>query len=231
MPVFDTPITTDDNSLKKVLGQSLPVLLYLYDRPDPTLDSALNRVARENAGAMLVARVDVTGSAQTHADYGRPALPALLTLDEGAVESRASAIRPQDVDEHVDFLLGNGPKSLETAAEAEARTASGGVPVAVSDSSFQADVLQSDVPVLVDFWAAWCGPCHMVAPTLERLAADYAGQIKVAKLNVDHNPATAQQYQAMSIPMLLMFKGGQPVGKLVGAHQQPSIEQLIRQAL
>ena len=231
MPVFDTPITTDDNSLKRVLGQSLPVLLYLYNRPDSALDTALNQAAEENAGAILVARVDATANPQTHADYGRPALPALLTLDEGEVESRAANIRPQDINEHVDFLLGHGPKPMETAAEAETRAASGGTPVAVTDTSFRQDVLQSDVPVLVDFWAPWCGPCHMVAPTLERLAAQYAGQISIAKLNVDENPMTARQYQATSIPMLLMFKGGQPVGKLVGAHPQPNIEQLIRQAL
>ena len=101
----------------------------------------------------------------------------------------------------------------------------------MTDQSFPSDVLQSDVPVLVDFWAPWCGPCHMVAPTLERLAAQYAGQIRITKLNVDQNPMTAQQYQAMSIPMLLMFKDGRQVGKLVGAHPQPNIEQLIRQAL
>ena len=231
MPVFDTPITTDDNSLKRVLGQSLPVLLYLYNRPDPALDSALNQVAEENAGAILVARVDATANPQTHADFGRPALPALLTLDEGEIESSATNIRPQDIDDHANFLLGNGPKPMETAAEAETRAASGGIPVPVTDGTFSNDVLQSDVPVLVDFWAPWCGPCHMVAPTLERLAAQYAGQIRVAKLNVDENPMSARQYQAMSIPMLLMFKGGQPVGKLVGAHPQPSIEQLIKQAL
>jgi thioredoxin len=231
MPIFDTPITTDDNSLKRVLGQSLPVVLYLYNRPDPALDAALNQVAEENAGAILVARVDATANPQTHATYGRPALPALLTLDEGEIESRAANIRPQDIDEHVDFLLGNGPKPLETTTESETRAASGGSPVPVTDGSFPGDVLQSDLPVLVDFWAPWCGPCHMVAPVLERLAAQYAGKIKVAKLNVDENPVRASQYQAMSIPMLLMFKGGDPVGKLVGAHPQPNIEQLIQRSL
>ena len=92
-------------------------------------------------------------------------------------------------------------------------------------------MLHSSLPVLVDFWAPWCGPCHMVAPTLERLAQQYAGKVRIAKLNVDENPLMAQRYQAMSIPMLLLFKGGKQVGKLVGAHPQPNIEQLIRQAL
>ncbi|HLV34118.1 MAG TPA: thioredoxin [Spirillospora sp.] len=231
MPVFDTPITTDDNNLKKVLGQKLPVVLYLYDRPNPALDEAFSRVAREHAGEILVTRVDVTRNPQTHARYNRPQLPALLTLDEGEIESRAENIRPADVDAHVDFLLGLGPKPLETAAQAESRAASGAAPIPVTDASFEQDVLQSSVPVLVDFWAPWCGPCHMIAPVLDRLAQQYAGRIKIAKLNVDENLMTARRYQAMSIPMLLLFKDGQPVGKLVGAHPQPKIEQLIRQVL
>lgn len=231
MPIFDTPINTDDNNLKKVLAQSLPVVLYLYNRSDAALDAAFNRVAADHAGEILVARINVADNPQAAADYGHPQLPALVTLDEGAVESRAASIRPQDVDEHVDFLLGFGPKPTETAAQAEQRAASGAAPVHVTDASFQSAVLDSDIPVLVDFWAPWCGPCHMVAPTLERLAAQYAGKIKVAKLNVDENPVRASQYQAMSIPMLLIFKGGVPVGKLVGAHPQPNIEQLIQRAL
>ncbi len=231
MAVFDTPITTDDQGLKKVMTLPLPVLLYLYDGTSPALDEALNRAAREHAGKLLVARVNISENPQTHAQYNRPGLPALLTLDEGEVESRAEHIRPADIDEHVDFLLGHGPKPTETTAQAEARAASGAAPFAVSDGTFQHEVLQSEVPVLVDFWAPWCGPCHMVAPTLERLAQQYAGQIRIAKLNVDQNPMSARQYQATSIPLLVMFKNGKPVGKLVGAHPQQNIEQLIQQAL
>ncbi|MBZ0294103.1 MAG: thioredoxin [Anaerolineae bacterium] len=124
-----------------------------------------------------------------------------------------------------------GPKPLETVTEAETRQASGAAPVHTSDAGFGKDVLQSDVPVLVDFWAPWCGPCHMVAPVLEKVAQKYAGQLKVAKVNVDENPRTAQQYQTFSIPTLILFKGGKAVGKLVGAHPQSNIEQLVKQAL
>jgi thioredoxin 1 len=227
MPVFDTPITTDDQNVQKVTSQKLPVVLYLYDQPNPALEQTLREVAHEHAGKLLVARVDIAKNAQTHARYGRPQLPALFTLDEGAVESRAENIQSADIEEHVDFLLGLGPKPPEKTAPAGGAAAT----FPVTDASFPRDVLNSSVPVLVDFWAPWCGPCHMVAPTLDRLAQQYAGKIRIAKLNVDENPLTAQQYRAMSIPMLLMFKGGQPVGKLVGAHPQPNIEQLIRQAL
>jgi len=95
-------------------------------------------------------------------------------------------------------------------------------PVEVNDSSFDQMVLQSKTPVLVDFWAAWCGPCRMVAPIVEELAGEYAGKVTVVKLNVDENPKTASQYGVMSIPTLLVFKDGAPVSNIVGF--RPKVE-------
>jgi thioredoxin 1 len=93
----------------------------------------------------------------------------------------------------------------------------GGATVAVSDDSFSEDVLSSNTPVLVDFWATWCGPCRMVAPVLEEIATEKAGALKVVKLDVDANPATARDFQVVSIPTLILFKDGQPVKRIVGA--------------
>jgi thioredoxin 1 len=89
--------------------------------------------------------------------------------------------------------------------------------VEVTDASFNEAVLHSDKPVLVDFWATWCGPCRMVAPVLEELAAEHKDKITVAKLDVDANPATARDYQVLSIPTLMVFKGGEKVKEIVGA--------------
>ena len=89
--------------------------------------------------------------------------------------------------------------------------------VTVSDDSFAEDVLQSSEPVLVDFWATWCGPCRMVAPVLEEIAAEKAGQLRVAKLDVDANPETARDFQVVSIPTMILFKDGAPVKRIVGA--------------
>lgn len=86
----------------------------------------------------------------------------------------------------------------------------------VTDASFDQEVLQSDLPVLVDFWAEWCGPCRMMGPVVEELADSYAGKVKVCKLNVDENPQTASRYQIMSIPTLLLFKGGQEQDRIIG---------------
>jgi len=89
--------------------------------------------------------------------------------------------------------------------------------VVVSDDSFAEDVLLSSTPVLVDFWATWCGPCRMVAPVLEEIATEKAGSLTVAKLDVDANPATARDFQVVSIPTMILFKGGEPVKRIVGA--------------
>lgn len=89
--------------------------------------------------------------------------------------------------------------------------------IEVSDASFSTDVLASNKPVLVDFWATWCGPCKMVAPVLEEIASERRDHLTVAKLDVDANPETAQNFQVVSIPTLILFKDGQPVKRIVGA--------------
>ena len=229
--MFDAPITTDDDGLHKVLDQNLPVVLYLYDQPNPALDKAFNRVAQEDVGEILVARVNMRENPQVRSKFKKLTLPALVTLDEGEVESKASQILPADVDAHVDFLLGRGPFPTQTTKQEKAKEARGAAPIQVTDQSFAKEVLNSDIPVLVDFWAPWCGPCRMVAPVLERVADKYAGKIKVAKLNVDQNQKMTRKYRAMSIPMLMLFKNGKAVGSLVGAHPQQTIELMLRKVL
>jgi thioredoxin 1 len=94
-------------------------------------------------------------------------------------------------------------------------------------ANFENEVLQSDTPVLVDFWAAWCGPCKMIAPVIDQLAEEYDGKVKVAKVNVDENPEISEKYQIMSIPTLLVFKNGSKVDTLVGARPKQSMEEML----
>jgi thioredoxin 1 len=101
----------------------------------------------------------------------------------------------------------------------------------VTDASFENDVLKSKEPVLIDFWATWCGPCRAIAPVVDQLAGEYAGKIKVAKVDIDANPKVPTQYDVRSIPTLLMFKDGKVVGQIVGAVPKPKIEELVKKAL
>src|SRR3972149_5545405 len=104
-------------------------------------------------------------------------------------------------------------------------------PAEVTDGSFESEVLKSNVPVLVDFWAPWCGPCRMVAPIVEELADEYDGKVSFVKLNTDDNPMTASRFGIRSIPTLLIFKGGQPVGQIVGARPKSDLKRRLDEAL
>lgn len=103
--------------------------------------------------------------------------------------------------------------------------------VQVTDQNFETEVLNATVPVLVDFWAAWCGPCKMIAPLLEELATEYNGKIKVGKLDVDANPTTSMQFGVMSIPTLIVFKDGKPAQRIVGYQPKANLKQRIDQVL
>ncbi|MCB1154964.1 MAG: thioredoxin [Deltaproteobacteria bacterium] len=100
--------------------------------------------------------------------------------------------------------------------------------VQLTDENFGTEVLKSDVPVLVDFWAPWCGPCRMVGPIVEELAGQYAGRIKVGKLNVDDNQITATNYKVRGIPTLLLFKNGEVADQMVGAAPKPKLEEFVQ---
>lgn len=103
--------------------------------------------------------------------------------------------------------------------------------VDVTDASFAQDVLSNSKPVLVDFWATWCGPCKMVAPVLDEIAKEQADQLRIAKLDVDANPQTAAQFQVVSIPTMILFKDGQPVKRIVGAKGKAALLREISDAV
>ena len=104
-------------------------------------------------------------------------------------------------------------------------------PIDVNDVDFQSEVLSSDIPVLVDFWAEWCGPCKMVAPVVEKLANDYEGVVKFAKVDVDQNPGLSGKYGVRSIPTLLIFRGGSPIEQVVGAVSESALKEKLESVL
>jgi thioredoxin 1 len=101
----------------------------------------------------------------------------------------------------------------------------------VTDNNFQAEVLEPEIPVLVDFWAPWCGPCRMVAPVVEEIAQERAGELKVVKLNTDENQQTALSFNIMSIPTLILFRNGQPAKTVIGAYPKRKLEAELEPAL
>lgn len=237
MPIFDTPITTDDTNLPRVLGQPLPVALYLYDSRtggNRALDEALGKAAKQAAGQALIVRVDVANSPQTQRQYGSLAAPAVVTLTRDGsartVRSQAGSISAGDLQAHIDYLLGKGPAPKQPTPASNASGSASSKPLAVTDATFEREVVQSKLPVLVDFWAPWCSPCRMIGPVVEQMAQRYAGRAKVVKVNVDDNPRIAQQFQIMSIPTLMVFKNGAAIKRQVGANPAV-IPNMIEEAL
>ncbi|MDX2197479.1 MAG: thioredoxin [Phycisphaerae bacterium] len=103
----------------------------------------------------------------------------------------------------------------------------GAATLAFTDSNFESEVLQSSVPVVVDFWAEWCGPCRMLGPVMDQLATDFSGRVKVGKLNIDNAPTIAAKYGVQSIPTVLIFQNGQPTERVVGAYPKGHYEKLL----
>lgn len=100
-----------------------------------------------------------------------------------------------------------------------------------TDGNFEPEILKSDLPAMVDFWAPWCGPCHVIAPVIEEFAKEYAGRLKVAKMNVDENPATPSRYGIRGIPTVIIFKDGQVFDQIVGAVSKSKMEEMIKKVL
>jgi len=215
MAILDAPVTTDDRNVEKVLQQPVPSMLIMHrDDIDKPLDDALVKAAKKYAGQLLIVRLNVNENPDTYAYYDKPATPALVTFAKNASKLVADAedIRPADVRNHIRHLLKGKPLPK---ARKEKNTLN--APVTVTDSTFRKEVLKSNVPVLVDFWAEWCAPCRSIAPHVAKLAEQHGGKIKVAKLDVDRNPVMARRFGVSSIPTFIVFEQGQIAERSTGA--------------
>ncbi|MBX7235603.1 MAG: thioredoxin [Caldilineales bacterium] len=242
MPI-DTPIYTSRHSIDRVLSTGLPLVL-VFSQPASALsrqlDPTLNTLAGDYAGKVLFAKLDIGEEPELGQKFGISQLPSLVFIRNSRAEATAAGVIAEpDLRRWCDYLARGGDRPPVPSGRAEtmrmpepaaappaAAPSTGGKPITLTDATFN-DTIAGDTPVLVDFWAPWCGPCRMVAPTVEALAREFDGKLVVGKLNVDENQRTAQRYGIMSIPTLMIFRQGKAIDQVVGALPAPALRQRV----
>jgi thioredoxin 1 len=227
--VFDTVLASSDMSLDRVLNAGLPTALIFYDRELPSnLRESMDDLARQYAGKVLIVTLARSDAPQTLSRFNVRQFPTLITVRENKSISRQENLRVTDLKPHIAYIVGEGPLPVSGVADSgpSVKRETGKGPLAVNESNFDGEVLRSDRPVLIDFWASWCAPCRMVEPTVEKLAHEQSA-LKVVKVNVDENPNLASRYRAMSIPTMIVIQGGQEVDRWVGAQPENVIRSRV----
>lgn len=229
---IDTVIHTNEQSISRVLQTGLPVALLFWSPQAPVpaaVENQLTQAAAHYAGKLLIAKVDTSTERALVERYQIRQTPALVFLKEKqVVNTLAGALQGPTIDAWLRYLVEGGAKPAQPTSPPTATPKQGasGEPMTLTDANF-AEIINSPTPVLVDFWAPWCGPCRMVAPTVEQLAREFQGRAIIGKLNVDENPRTAQQYQIMGIPALYIFKQGKVVDQMVGVQPANVLQQRL----
>lgn len=229
-------LTITDATLDTLLTPGKAVLLLLTTGEGLRGDfaTAFRKAAAEQKDVTF-ARLDPTQNPQAAARFDAGSKPVLLGLVGGEEIVRRGKPWGHDVTmvlEAVQAVISTqNPIALSAPPEEETVQVIDNVPVHVTDATFQQAVLDHDKPVLVDFWAAWCGPCRQVAPVLDKLAGEFAGQIRIAKVDVDANPGLSQAFKIMSIPTIMLIKNRTVVFSQPGALPESAFRDLIKQLI
>lgn len=227
-------IHTNEQSIARVLQAGLPVALVFWSKAPAVpaaWESVLTKVAEEEAGHILIAKVNVDEEQPLRQRYGIQSVPAVALVKQTHVEATLPPTTTATaLTDWLRYLARGGTRPADqqpaqkSAQPSRPSTQSSGVPVTLTDANFD-QMIQNDQPVLVDFWAPWCGPCRMVAPAVEEIARTFQGRALVGKLNVDENQRIAQRYGIMGIPALYIFKQGRVVDQMVGVQSAQTLQQ------
>lgn len=230
---FDVPLTLSNRAdLDKALQIDRPILLYLSNGDTVRADvkTELEKVARENAGRIQVVKVEADKTPDIAERFEMGKYPLLIGWARGQVVGRRNRPWGTDIQGMIDVLQDYAPAAPVAATKPVIEKVDN-KPVKVTDKTFEKEVMNSKVPVLVDFWADWCGPCKQIAPTLEKLAGEFAGKIRIAKVDVDANPGLQQAFHVQSIPTLMFVKNGKIVGQQAGALPEHTLRSAIQQLI
>lgn len=230
-------INLTDDTLDSTLNNNTPALLLFTTGEGLRGDfiTAFRKAAAENDG-ITFAKINPQQNPRATERFEVGKKPVLIAWRDGDILMRRSRPWGSDVPSLLEALQARAsvpedtPQANQTIQAKEHSTVPT-EPVHVTDDTFEEEVINSDLPVLIDFWADWCGPCKMVAPILDKLAGEFAGDVKIAKVDVDNNPALAQSFQIMSIPNMMAVKNKTIVFNQPGALPEPALRDLIQQLI
>lgn len=220
---IDSVLTSSDLSIDKVLQTGLPQILIFYDNMlSGNMRESLDELARQYAGKVYIVLLERKEASQAAKRFNVRQFPTLVAVKDGRAAAHKDFVNAQDARAFTAYLLGQGPlpasnQSSPEAGRQQAPASQSSGPIKVDSASFDEEVLHSKKAVLVDFWAAWCGPCRMMEPALEKLSREHGDRLKIVKLNVDENPDIAGRYNVYGIPTMIVIENGKEADRLVGA--------------